>query len=106
MELLWLRIVLPIAVALVLSLYLYDAGANRVYDVIISAVGVIALSPLIAVLCVVCAVKNKRLFDVAEDDLLFTYPDNVLGTIPRLFLVFIGKKRIMPEKLKKMKSEE
>ncbi len=92
------KIITVLVVAAVLSLYLYDAGAHRVYDVIISGVVIIAASPIIAVLAIIGAIKNKKVFD-STGGLKFTAPDNALCKLPFFFLVFVGKRKIMPEKL-------
>ena len=86
------------AVVAALSLYLYNDGAYRVYDVIISGVVIVLTSPLTAVLAVLSKVKNKKVFD-RVDGLKFTAPKNALCRLPFFLLVFAGKKNIMPERL-------
>ncbi len=95
-----LKIWVPAIVVLFLSLYFYDMAAHRVYDVILSALLLIVTSPLFAVLAVVSTVKTGHAFEYAENDLTFAYPKNKIATLPRLLLVFIGKRRIMPMRLK------
>ncbi len=92
------QVITVLVVAAVLSLYLYDVGAHRVYDVVISGAVIVVTSPIIAVLAVISAIKNKKVFD-CSDGLKFTAPDNALCKLPFFFLVFVGKRKIMPEKL-------
>lgn len=98
MENLWLRITVAALVVIGLTLYLYDDGARRVYDVCIAAVAIVVTSPVFAVLAIVSAVKKKRVFD-RTDGLTFTYPQNILRKLPFFLLVFIGKRNIMPKTL-------
>lgn len=98
MENLWLRILVVAAVVIGLTLYLYDEGARRVYDVCIAAVVIVVTIPLFAVLAAVSAVKTKRVFD-RTDGLKFAFPDNALSKIPFFLLVFVGKRNVMPVNL-------
>lgn len=98
-----LQIWIPVLVIVFLTFYLYDVGANRVYDVILSVIAIIVTSPVIGVLALICKIKNGRVFEKTENDLVFTFPKNRLRVLPRLFFVFIGKRRILPERLKDWK---
>ncbi len=95
-----LQIWIPVLVIVFLTFYLYDVGANRVYDVILSAIAIVVTSPVIGVLALISKIKNGKVFEKTENDLVFTFPENCLRVLPRLFLVFIGKRRILPERLK------
>ena len=94
-----LKIITAVVVAAVLSLYLYDDGAHRVYDVVMSAVMIVLTSPIAAVLAVVSKIKNNRVFDKDDSGLRFSAPNNALNKIPFFYLVFVGKKNILPTKL-------
>lgn len=100
-----LRIWIPFIVVVWLSLYLYDCGAHRVYDVIVSTLAIIVTSPILGVTAIVAKIKAGRVFIVDKDknDLRFAYPDNRLAVLPRLLLVFIGKRNILPTRLKDIK---
>ncbi len=95
-----LQIWIPVLVIVFLTFYLYDVGANRVYDVILSAIAIVVTSPVIGILALISKIKNGKVFEKSENDLLFTFPENRLRVLPRLFLVFIGRRRILPERLK------
>lgn len=97
----FLRILVFVVTAAVLSLYLYDAGAHRVYDVILSGLVIVATSLLMGVLAAVGAIVKKRVFDREDGKLEFAFPDNALKKLPWFFLVFIGKAHIMPLTLRK-----
>ncbi len=105
MELLWLRITVAVAVVAVLSLYLYDVGAHRVYDIAISAVVLIVTSPLFGVLAAVCAAKNKKVFDRSGEYPRFTLPRGALCRLPFFAAVFVGKAHIMPMRLRVKKTD-
>lgn len=98
MDYLWLRIIICVVVVVGLTLYLYDEGAHRVYDVIMSAVAILATCWLFAVLAAISGIKNKRVFD-KSNGLQFTFPNNALRNLPFFLLVFIGKRNIMPTAL-------
>ena len=95
-----LRIWIPFIVVVWLSLYLYDCGAHRVYDVILSAVAIVATCPIFAVLAVLSKIKAGRVFEKTDGDLIFAFPKNRLNKLPRLLLIFIGKRHILPTRLK------
>ena len=95
-----IRIWIPFIVVVWLSLYLYDDGAHRVYDVLLSAVAIVVTSPIFAVLAVLSKLKAGRVFDKTEGDLIFAFPNNRLKKLPRLLLIFIGKRSILPTRLK------
>lgn len=99
-----LRIITALGVVAALSLYLYDDGAHRVYDIILSAVVIIVTSPVAAVLAVVSKIKNKRVFYRDGEALRFSAPNNALNKIPFFYLVFIGGKNILPTKLGRKKA--
>ena len=101
-----LKIWIPAIVILFMTLYFYDEAAHRVYDIIISALLIIVTSPLFVLLSIIGTVKKGNAFVYAENDLTFSYPDNKLAALPRLILVFIGKRRIMPKRLKDFKLPE
>ena len=101
-----LRIWVPVAVILFLSLYFYDMAAHRVYDIILSFLCLVVTSPVFVILSIISTAKTGHAFDYAENDLTFSYPRNKLSTLPRLVLVFIGKRRILPERLKDFKLPE
>ncbi len=105
MDLLWLRIVICIVVVAVLTFYLYDAGAWRVYDIGISIVVIIVTSLLFAALAVICKIKNGKVFD-ETNGLEFTSPKNILGKLPFFLLVFVGKRNIMPKSLRSVDKTE
>lgn len=98
-----LRIWVPVIVILFLSLYFYDMAAHRVYDIVLSAFLLIVTSPVFALLALISSIKTGHALEYAEDDLTFAYPKNKIATLPRLLLVFIGKRRIMPLRLKDFK---
>ncbi|MCH5166005.1 MAG: hypothetical protein J1G01_06355 [Clostridiales bacterium] len=96
---LWLRIIICAAVVIGLTLYLYDDGANRVYDIVISTVVIVVTSPVFGVLAAISRIKNKRVFEIGTDELLFTFPKSAISKLPFFLLVFIGKRNIMPKAL-------
>ncbi len=100
-----LRIWIPFIMVVWLSLYLYDNGAHRVYDVMLSAVAIAVTSPIFAVLALVSKIKVGRVFirEKEKNDLRFAFPDSRIAALPRLLLVFIGKRNILPTRLKNIK---
>ncbi len=100
-----LKIITAITVAATLSLYLYDNGAHRVYDVVMSTLVIILTSPIAIVLAIMSKAKNNRVFDRADGGLRFTCSDNALKKLPFFYLVFIGKRSILPVKLGRKKKE-
>ena len=100
-----LRVWVPAILILIMTLYFYGT-ARRIYDIILSFVLLIVTSPVFAVLAIASTVKTGRAFDYAENDLTFAYPDNKINTLPRLVLVLIGKRRIMPKRLRDFKLPE
>ncbi|MCH5350596.1 MAG: hypothetical protein J1F39_01330 [Clostridiales bacterium] len=100
-----LRVWVPAILILIMTLYFYGT-ARRIYDIILSFVLLIVTSPVFAVLAIASTVKTGHAFDYAENDLTFAYPDNKINTLPRLVLVLIGKRRIMPKRLRDFKLPE
>ena len=95
-----LRIITAAIVVIVLFLYLYDSGARRLADIIMSAVVFIATLPIFAVLASISSLENVRVFERTDDDgLIFTYPKNRLNRLPFFMLVLVGKKNILPKRL-------
>ncbi len=97
-----LRIWTPCLVAVFLSLYLYEQGARRVYDIIFSAIAIVITSPICACLAAASAIKKKRVF-VKHDGKLEFACGGRLAPLAELYLVFIGKKNILPERLKDLR---
>lgn len=98
-----LRIWIPVAVVLFLTLYLYEAGMRRFYDILVSAAAIVVLSPIIIAFCIVGRVKCGRVFNKDNNDLVFSCTDKGINKLPRLFLVFIGKRNILPVRLRDIK---
>ncbi len=94
-----LRIWIPIFVAVVLTLYLYETGARRVYDILIAAVAIVITSPVFVIEAIVSKVKTGRVFDAENGTLKFSCSDNTLSHLPVLALVIIGRRNILPKKL-------
>lgn len=105
MEYLWLRILVCFVVVIGLTLWLYDDGAGRVYDICISAAVITVTCPVFGVLAAVSKIKNKTVF-CRENGLEFTFPDNALKKLPFFLLVFVGKRNIMPRTLWKRSEPE
>lgn len=101
-----LRVWVPAVVIVIMTLYFYDTSARRIYDIILSFVLLIVTSPVFAVLALISTIKTGHAFDYAENDLTFSYPNNKINTLPRLVLVLIGKRRIMPKRLRDFKLPE
>ena len=97
-----LRVWVPAILILLMTLYFYGT-ARRIYDVILSFILLIVTSPVFALLAIISTIKTGHAFDYADNDLTFAYPNNRINTLPRLVLVLIGKRRIMPKKLRDFK---
>lgn len=98
-----LRIWLPLIVIIVMTLYLYDVGAFRVYDVLIATVAITVTSPIFVVLIVLSKIKKGRVFERRGRDLLFTYPNGKLAHLPVLVQIFMGERNFVPTRLKDFK---
>ncbi len=94
-----LRIWMPIFVAVVLTLYLYETGARRVYDILIAAVAIAITSPAFIIEAIVSKVKTGRVFDSENGTLKFACSNSFWSRLPALALVIVGKRNILPKKL-------
>lgn len=95
-----LRIWIPVAVTLFLTLYLYESGMRRLYDTVISAAAIIVLCPVIIAFCAAGRIKCGRAFERDGDELVFSCAKGRIKRLPRLLLVFVGKRNLLPKRLK------